>query len=309
MTRAALPLLALAAVLAPLASAETKSFPAGDFTGINAGGVIDVTFETGPVASINVEQEGGDFSDIYIEQSGDTLKIGRNSLREGFGWSRNVSVKTDNGRKVVKVNGKRVPAYTVRVVAPTLAETSVSNSSSMTATGLDSPTFSGSVSSSSDLILSGTAGDVDLRASSSADLDASSLETRALKLDVSSSADALALVRDGALDVDASSSADVNVRAIGATKVIVDASSSADVELSGTCQALAISASSSADVEAHDLKCATGDIRASSGADVSAFLTDSVEAKASSGADIAVAGNPPSRDVSKSSGGDIEING
>ena len=297
MTRPLLPLLTLAAVLAPLASAETKSFPAGDFTGINAGGVIDVTFETGPVASINVEQEGGDFSDIYIEQSGDTLKIGRNSLREGFGWSRNVSVKTDNGRKVVKVNGKRVPAYTVRVVAPTLAETSVSNSSSMTATGLDSPTFSGSVSSSSDLILSGTAGDVDLRASSSADLDASSLETRALKLDVSSSA------------VDASSSADVNVRAIGATKVIVDASSSADVELSGTCQALAISASSSADVEAHDLKCATGDIRASSGADVSAFLTDSVEAKASSGADIAVAGNPPSRDVSKSSGGDIEING
>jgi hypothetical protein len=91
--------------------------------------------------------------------------------------------------------------------------------------------------------------------------------------------------------------------------VIVDASSSADVELSGTCQALEISASSSADVEAHNLKCATGDIRASSGADVSAFLNDSVEAKASSGADISVAGNPPSRDVSKSSGGDIEING
>ena len=309
MTRPLLPLLTLAAVLAPLALADTKSYPAGDFTGIDTRGVIDVVFETGPVSSIHVEEENGDFSDIYIEQSGDTLKIGRNSLREGFGWSRNVSVKTDNGRKVVKVNGKRVPAYLVRIIAPTLAVTSVSNSSSMTATGLDSPTFSGSVSSSSDLILSGTSGDVDLRASSSGDLDASSFEALALKLDVSSSADALALVRDGTLDVDASSSADVNVRAIGATKVIVDASSSADVELSGTCQALAISASSSADVEAHDLKCATGDIRASSGADVSAFLTDSVEAKASSGADIAVAGNPPSRDVSKSSGGDIEING
>ncbi len=309
MTRAALPLLALATVLAPLASAETKSFPAGDFTGINAGGVVDVTFETGPAASITVEQEEGDFSDIYIEQSGDTLKIGRNSLRDGFGWSRNVSVKTDNGRKVVKVNGKRVPAYTVHIVAPTLEEASVSNSSSMTATGLNSPTFAGSVSSSADLILAGEAGDVDLRASSSADLDAANLEARVLKLDVSSSADAVALVRDGRLDVEASSSADVNVTVLGATNVDIDASSSADVELSGTCQALAISASSSADVEARDLQCATGEIRASSGADISAYLSESVEARASSGADISVAGNPQSRDVSKSSGGDVEING
>ena len=309
MTRATLPLLALAAVLAPLASAETKSFPAGNFTGIDARGVINVIFETGPTASINVDQDEGDFSDIYIEQAGQTLKIGRNSLREGFGWSRNVSVKTDNGRKVVKVNGKRVPAYTVRIVAPTLDEASVSNSSSMIATGLNSPILAGSVSSSSDLVLAGTAGDVDLRASSSADLDAGNLEARRLKLDVSSSADALALVRDGTLDVEASSSADVNVTVFGATKVDIDASSSADIELSGTCQALTISASSSADVEARDLKCATGDIHASSGADVSAFLNEGVEARASSGADISVAGNPPSRDVSKSSGGDVDING
>lgn len=309
MTRSAMPLFALGAILAPLAGADTKSYPAGDFTRIDTRGVIDVVFETGPIASIHVDEENGDFSDIYIAQSGDTLEIGRHSLREGFGWSRNVSIKSNNGRKVVKVNGKRVPAYTVRVIAPALADASVSNSSSLTATGLDSPTFSGSVSSRSDLILSGTAGDVELRASSSADLDASNLEAHALKLDVSSSADALALVREGPLDVDVSSSADVTVTAISATKVAVDASSSADVELSGTCQALEISASSSADVQAQDLKCATGDIRASSGADVSAFLNDSVEAKSASGADISVAGNPPSRKMSKSSGGDIEING
>lgn len=309
MTRPARSLLALAAMLAPLAGADTRSYPTGDFTGIDIRGVIDVVFETGSISSINVDEENGDFSDIYIEQSGDTLEIGRNSLREGFGWSRNVSVKTDKGRKVVKVNAKQVPAYTVRVIAPALADASVSNSSSLTATGLDRPTFSGAVSSSSSLVLSGSAAEVELRASSSADLDASRLETGALKLDVSSSADALAPVRDGTLNVDASSSADVNVAALGATKVTVDASSSADVALSGTCQALEISASASADVDAHDLKCATGDIRASSGADVSAFLKDSVEARASSGGDISVAGNPPSRDVSKSSGGDVEING
>ncbi|MEQ8300607.1 MAG: DUF2807 domain-containing protein [Hyphomonas sp.] len=308
MTRTAMSLLAIAAALAPMAYAETRSFPAGDFTGIDTSGVVDVVFETGETASVEVEQEDGDFSDIYIGQDGSTLEIGRNSLREKAGWARNVSIRHKDGRKVVKVNGKRVPTYVIRVVAPTLTEVSVSNSSSVNASGLSGQTFSGAVSSSADLFLSGKADEVSLRASSNGDLDASKFEARDLKLDVSSSADALALVRDGSLHVEASSSADAVITAFNTKRVSIDASSSADVEISGSCLTLEIAASSSADVEARNLTCATGKLQASSGADIDVFLKDSVEARASSGSDIEISGNPPSRDISESSGGDVEIN-
>lgn len=307
MTRIALPLIVLAAALAPIASAESKSFPVGDFTAIDTRGAVDVIFETGPEASINVEQAEGDFSDIFIEQNGQTLLVGRNSLRSKAGWARNVSLSTKNDRKVVKVNGKRVPSYTIRVTAPALEEVSVANSSSLSASGLDASTFSGSVSSSSDLTLAGSVEQAKLRASSSADLDAKHLAATSLDLDVSSSADATAKVLGGKLTLAASSSADVTLEATGSDLVEIDASSSADVEISGTCQTLEVSASSSADVSADDMPCENGDIQASSGADVDAYISGNLEARASSGSDVTVRGNPATRDVRESSGGDIEI--
>ncbi|KCZ58312.1 GIN domain-containing protein [Hyphomonas chukchiensis] len=309
MIRIALPLIALAAAFAPIASAESKSFPAGDFTAIDTRGAVDVIFETGPDASIKVEQDEGDFSDIFIEQTDQTLLVSRNSLRNKAGWARNVSLSTKNGLKVVKVNGKRVPSYTIRVTAPALEEVSVANSSSLSASGLNVPTFSGSVSSSSDLTLAGKVEQAKLRASSSADLDAKQLAATNLDLDVSSSADATAKVLGGKLTLEASSSADATVDATGSELIEIESSSSADVEISGTCQMLDVSASSSADVSAGDLKCVNGDIQASSGADVDAYISGNLDARASSGSDITVRGNPESRDVRESSGGDIEIKG
>tara|TARA_R110002020_G_scaffold316899_2_gene532259 strand:- start:25677 stop:26606 length:930 start_codon:yes stop_codon:yes gene_type:complete len=309
MARIALPLIALAAAFAPIASAESKSFPAGDFTAIDTRGAVDVVFETGPDASIKVEQDDGDFSDIFIEQSGQTLLVSRNSLRSNSGWARNVSLSTKNGHKVVKVNGKRVPSYTIRVTAPALEEVSVSNSSSLSASGLNVSKFSGSVSSSSDLTLSGNVEQAKLRASSSADLDAKQLAATSLDLGVSSSADAYATVLSGTLTLEASSSADAFLVATGSERIEIDASSSADVEISGTCQTLDVSASSSGDVSADELKCVSGKVQASSGADVDVYITGDLEARASSGSDITVRGNPESRDVRESSGGDIEIKG
>jgi hypothetical protein len=309
MSRTIRPLLAIAALLAPLANAETKTYKAGDFTGIDVSGVVDVVLEIGQTASITVDQADGDFTDIYIDQDGSTLEIGRNSLRDKTGWARSISVRHKDGQKEVKVNAKRVPTYTIRVITPLLTEASVSNSSSIKASGISSEEFSGAVSSSSVLILAGQAGQVSLRASSSGDLDASKLESESLKLDASSSADVLALVRNGTLDIDASSSADVAVTAFASSRVSVHASSSADVELTGSCETLDITASSSADVAAHALPCTTGKVQASSGADIAAFLKGSVEASASSGGGIDVSGNPPSRDVNESSGGHVEING
>jgi hypothetical protein len=309
MMKPVLTLLATTALLAPLALAETKSFPAGDFSSINARGPIDVEFQTGPVPSIIVEQDDGDFSDIYIEQEGSELNLGRNSLRDKKGWARNVSVNVKNGRKIIKINGKRVPTYTVRVTAPALDGAAASQSARLDATGIASNAFSGSVSSSADLSLSGTAASADLRGSSSGDLDASAFLAESLTLDASSSSDIRAAVGGGSLDLEASSSTDVEVTAANTAQVLIDASSSADVIISGTCKDINISASSSADVEADDLDCVSGDIQASSGADITTSLSGSVKARASSGADISVHGNPASRDVQESSGGDIDFNG
>jgi hypothetical protein len=50
-------------------------------------------------------------------------------------------------------------------------------------------------------------------------------------------------------------------------------------------------------------------VSASSGADVDAFATGAATAKASSGADVTIAGNPATQDGSKSSGGSVSFTG
>ena len=89
--------------------------------------------------------------------------------------------------------------------------------------------------------------------------------------------------------------------------MLIDASSSADIEIEGACNSIEVDASSSADIEANELTCRSASIDASSSADVSVYASESVMAHASSGGDIYVAGKPQVRDVSKSSGGDVDF--
>ena len=42
------------------------------------------------------------------------------AVRDRAGWFNNVSIRTKNDRKIVKVNGKQVPYYLVRVSGPDL---------------------------------------------------------------------------------------------------------------------------------------------------------------------------------------------
>lgn len=304
MTHRTLPLIALAAALTPLAAAETQSFDIGAFTAIDTRGAINVIYTPGET-SLSAEEDTGDFSDLYLENDGDTLIISRKSLRDENGWYKNVSMRMKGDDRVIKIDGEVVPAYTVRVSGPSLVSAYVARSSDMEASGIDADTFNGSVSSSGDLKLTGRAGTVSLDGSSSGDLDASELLASALEIDSSSSSDVWGTVTDGPLTIDASSSSDVTVTATGATLATIDASSSSDIELTGTCGAAEISASSSADVEASDFACTDGTIRGSSGADISANIVGNLFARASSGADISVDGNPASADVKESSGGDI----
>lgn len=309
MIRTATCLAAFAALTVPTALAETKSYDAKAFSEIEARGAIDVIYERAATPSIVVEQAEGDFGDVYLDFDGDTLIVSRNSVRDRSGWFSSVNINMKDHRKVVKVNGKRVPYYVVRVSGPNLDAARIAVSAKLTATGVHSDDFDGRASSSGDLEVSGTAGHAKLHASSSGDLIATDLEAGSLDIHASSSGDVEAKsTGTGRITIDASSSGDVELVSLGAADFVIDASSSADVELKGACAAIDIEASSSADVGAKELKCRSASVSASSSGDVSVYASESVQAHASSGGDIYVSGSPAARDVSKSSGGDVDFN-
>ena len=308
MIRTATCLAALSVLTAPAALGETKSYPAQAFSGIEAAGPIDVVYAPADAPSISVEQADGDFTDVYLDFDGDTLVVSRNSVRDRVGWFSNVSIRTKNDRKIVKVNGKQVPYYLVRVSGPDLDSVIAKSSAKLTVEDVNSEDFDARATSSADLILSGSASRAKLHASSSGDILAESFRAVALSLHASSSGDIEATSSGaGPVQIEASSSGDIELDSLDAAEFIIEASSSADIELSGSCANIEVEASSSADVEAHELSCSSADIHASSSADVSVHVSDAVTARASSGGDIYVSGNPPMRDISKSSGGDVEF--
>lgn len=297
--------IALAALIAPLAQAETKAFPTGPFSSIEAKGGVDVVYTPDSSAAVEVEQADGDFSDILIETEGETLVISRVSLSGKRGWYKNTSVNRKNGVTTVKVNGDRKPSYTVRVSAPSLTALSAANSAFIDASGLSGDRIDASASSSADINLAGSATVSDIRASSSGSVNAANFRVGALLIDASSSGDVVATSKGGDVTVEASSSSDVEITAEDAGRVEIRASSSADIELDGSCSTLDAKASSSADISARDLVCENVSITTSSSGDATVNATSSLVARASSGGDVNVYGDPTTRDADESSGGDV----
>lgn len=126
-------------------------------------------------------------------------------------------------------------------------------------------------------------------------------------LSVSSSADLMSkeVIRADKMKISASSSGDMVVE-VRAGEIEISASSSADIDISGEAQKAMIKASSSADILGKNLKTQKAKISASSSADVEIAVSESIQARASSGADINYYGNPSNKDISRSSGGDVE---
>lgn len=109
------------------------------------------------------------------------------------------------------------------------------------------------------------------------------------------------------LELEASSGADITVTDATLGTVTANASSGSDITLSGEAQAIEADASSGADINAEDLASAAATAQVSSGAGISLRASQSIRAEASSGGDIEVYGNPATRDVDASSGGDISF--
>lgn len=298
-----------ALITAPLAFAGTKNIDVGSFDVIEARGAMNVIYTAGPTPSVVIETDGNDFSDADISVDGDTLVITRVSLQKRglFGGSGNL--KVSDGGRTVRVNGKVVPSYTVRVTSPDLSGIKVAQSSTGDASGINAASFEARASSSAKLKLAGKAQSAEMSASSSADIEAKNFEAGSLEVSASSSGDVEALVTGtGKVEISASSSGEVSLRSTQAATFNVNASSGADVELAGACASIEISASSGADVDASKLQCRAATVTASSGADVEAFASVSADGTASSGADISFDGAPAEQKVKKSSGGDVTFN-
>lgn len=294
---------------APLAAAGTQTVNVDGFDKINARGAMNVIYTAGPQTSVVIETDGEDFSDADVSVDGDTLVITRVSLEKRGLFGRGASVNVSDDGKSVRVNGKKVPAYTVRVTTPDLSGIRVAQSSRVDAKGIDAASFEARASSSSTLKLAGNAASAEITASSSGDIEAGNFEAGSLTASASSAAEIEALSSGtGTVNVSASSSGEVSLRSTGAAAFNIDASSGGEVEAAGTCSSVVVSASSGGDVDASKLRCETATIDASSGADVDAFASVSASGDASSGADITIDGRPPQQQADTTSGGDVTFN-
>ncbi len=317
---------------------ENKTYDLRGFTGVRASAAVDVELTQGNAFSVVAYTESGDFSGlelriedgVLIATRPEEIWKGKNtsSWQRFFGigsGNRNISIKRVDGRRVIKINGERVPTYTVRVTAPSIDRLDASSSSIVTAREIKTSDLAIKASSSGDINAEVAGGDVSVDATSSGDVVLSGTYDN-LDIKATSSADVVVSGTCDKLDIKATSSGDVkasdltsqqlnlrstsssNIRArVSGGDVSVDATSSGDVVLSGTCDKLDIKATSSADVKASDLTCQNGDLRASSGADITAMLTETVTAHASSGGDILVRGGAKPVKVKESSGGDVSI--
>lgn len=106
------------------------------------------------------------------------------------------------------------------------------------------------------------------------------------------------------ISLNASSGSDQNI-AVKATNINCSASSGADIKLKGNTTSITSDASSGANINAEKLTAKNCVTNASSGADINLNCTQSIEAVASSSADIVYSGNPSDVSVSESSAADI----
>lgn len=84
-----------------------------------------------------------------------------------------------------------------------------------------------------------------------------------------------------------------------------DISSGADIRLAGQAENFTVSSSSGSDVKAYELKANNCNASASSGSDIKLTAVETIEARATSGADIKYKGNPRVLQQEDNSGGSV----
>lgn len=112
------------------------------------------------------------------------------------------------------------------------------------------------------------------------------------------------VIRGAALDVDVSSAASVTAE-IEVDRLSVDISSSGDVELSGKAEEQRVEVSSAGDYNARDLMSRLADIDVSSSGDATVYVTEEINADASSAGTVTYKGEPKKVFADADSGGKV----
>lgn len=100
--------------------------------------------------------------------------------------------------------------------------------------------------------------------------------------------------------------AEFSDRAFSGEELTIAASAGAEVDISGEADALTVAASAGADLSLDELRVKQATISASAGAEVEVYVTESLVANASAGAEVSYKGTPTNIEVSKSAGGRVE---
>ncbi len=126
------------------------------------------------------------------------------------------------------------------------------------------------------------------------------------KLEASAGSDVSAqgVLRLEKLDMDASSGSEIKLE-LEANDLSVESSSGSDISLKGKTMYLQADASSGSDINAGELHAKKCNASVSSGSDIRIYVTEELDANASSGGDITYSGNPAQKDINESSGGDV----
>lgn len=126
------------------------------------------------------------------------------------------------------------------------------------------------------------------------------------KLDASAGSDVVSqgFFKLDNLDLDVSSGSNVKIE-LEANKISAESSSGSDLNIAGKVTYLQVNASSGSDINAADLQARKCIASVSSGSDIRINVTDELDASASSGGDISYSGNPKSKEINESSGGDV----
>lgn len=106
---------------------------------------------------------------------------------------------------------------------------------------------------------------------------------------------------------EASSGASLIISALSGGRIDLESSSGSDLQVSGECAVLHAGASSGGTLQAESLICADVTVEASSGGTASVFANQTVDAEASSGGQVNVAGQPQQIEVDEGSGGNVRI--
>ena len=130
------------------------------------------------------------------------------------------------------------------------------------------------------------------------------IKSKKLYVELSSASELELSIETASFNSKQSSGSEMNIQ-LESKEIYCDLSSGSSCELKGNSDVLLASASSGSEINAYNLSAKKCTISTSSGADAEIYISEEINAKASSGSEVTYKGNPQSKNIEISSGADV----